>query len=126
MNYYQHHIGDFIRDTAHTSQWVTHNPFSPATLPAGAAVYVILIDGVAVYVGQSQRLRTRFYEHKFRYGYARNLITPWGVFDDSKNIIVKCKTSKRIGDWAMWEIRLIHRLKPIFNKTHMKLKQAAK
>ena len=107
------------------STWVAYNPCKPSSLPIGAAVYVVLIDGIAVYVGQSQRLRARFYEHRFRHGYAKDIITPWGDFDSEQSIIVKCKESKKIGDWAMWEIRLIHKLKPTFNKTHLKLRKIA-
>ena len=109
-----------------SSQWISCNPCRPSTLPIGAGVYVVLIDGKPVYVGQSQRLRARFYEHQFRHGFGKEIITPWGDFSNAQSIVVKCKESRRMGDWAMWEIRLIHRLKPMFNKTHLKLQRVSK
>lgn len=72
------------------------------------------------------RLRERIYAHKFRYSYAKEYILPWtDQIPTTKKLTLKCKESKKMGDWAMWEIRLIHRLKPRFNKTHMKLARAA-
>lgn len=35
-----------------------------------------------------------------------------------KCVVLKIKRSRRRGDWAMQEIRLIHRLRPEFNSQH--------
>lgn len=107
------------------SHWVTSDPFSTWKLPTCAAVYVISINGVAVYVGQSNSLRQRIQFHKFRYGYGRNMILPWCDIHDTNHVTIKYKTTKVIGDWAMWEIRLIHRLQPRYNRTLLKLKKVA-
>jgi excinuclease UvrABC nuclease subunit len=116
LNFYPHHIGD---------TWKSFDPLKPALIPANAGVYVLFLDGVPVYVGQSNNLRARIYFHKFRYGYAKDIITPWGAFSDDCKFVIKCKVSRRLGDWAMWEIRLIHKLKPKFNTTYAKIKRAA-
>lgn len=89
-------------------------------LPRCPAVYLIQIDGITVYVGQSLRLRGRIYSHKFRYGYGKNIILPWCDIDLPSEITLKYKVSKVVGDWAMWEIRLIHKLKPIYNRAYLK------
>lgn len=105
--------------------WTTYNPFKPVEIPACAGVYVVYFGEDPVYVGQSTNLRSRIYSYKFRYGYGKNIITPWGEISDGLRFVVKCKPSKRLGDWAMWEIRLIHKLKPIFNTNYLKIKRAA-
>jgi excinuclease UvrABC nuclease subunit len=87
-------------------------------LPRCAGVYAIYFDGLLVYIGQSVDIANRFSEHKFRYGYNRNIITPWINIPDTAKVIVKIKKSQRHGDWAMWEIRLIRRLSPIYNRQH--------
>ncbi len=80
-------------------------------------VYVIYFGDELVYIGQSNNIRARFARHNIRYGYAQNIITPWGDVPESVGVFAKIKPSKRLGDWAMWEIRLIHRLQPRLNKT---------
>lgn len=94
-------------------------------LPRVAGVYAIYFDGDLVYIGQSVNIGNRFSEHKFRYGYARNIITPWTDLPDHTKITVKIKKSRRRGDWAMLEIRLIYRLSPLFNRQHRQRKLAA-
>lgn len=107
------------------SSWKELNPFHPVNVPVGPGVYVFLIDGLAVYVGQSMRLRERIYCHKARHGYGKNVILPWGEVSSECSVTLKVKESRRMGDWAMWEIRLIHRLQPRFNKTHLRMLRAA-
>ena len=85
--------------------------------PAKPGVYAIYFDDEVVYIGQSNNLLARLTRHQIRYGYARNIRTPWGDLPDSVRVHCKYRISRRLGDWAMWEIRLIHRLKPRFNKT---------
>ena len=85
--------------------------------PARPGVYAIFVGGTVVYVGSSLNMKARFVGHRFRYGYARNIITPWGDFPDDGASSVTCKfrVSRRLGDWLMWEFRLIRRLQPMFN-----------
>lgn len=87
-------------------------------LPTKPGVYVIKFNNEVVYIGQSNNLRSRITRHQIRYGYARNIITPWGDVSDTTRVTCKYRVSRRLGDWAMWEIRLIDRLQPRFNKTY--------
>jgi hypothetical protein len=112
---FDHRVGD----------WRTHQPgrweaygLPSRSLPRFAGVYVVQIDGLSVYVGSSVDIANRFCEHAFRPGYRKNVITPWGDFPDSTPLTLKVRRSRRVGDWAMWEIRLIKRLRPEFNRQH--------
>lgn len=100
------------------SFWQQLNPFLRGDIPTRPGCYVIFFNGEAVYVGQSNNLRSRFSRHHFRLGYARNVHTPWGELPDNVVVTAKFKPSRRLGDWLMWEIRLINRLQPDFNRTH--------
>jgi excinuclease UvrABC nuclease subunit len=102
-------------DVMHTSLWA---------LPRAAGVYAIFFDGELVYVGQSSDLGARLVRHRFQYGYAKNIHTPWGSFPDSIKLTAKVKLSRVVGDWAMWEIRLIRRLKPRFNRVMLRARAA--
>ena len=77
-------------------------------------VYVVYGDGKIIYIGQSYDVKTRFLNHKIRYGFTNNIITPWGFY---RKIEVKIKYGVKYGDWAMIELRLIKKLRPPFNKT---------
>ena len=99
------------------SNWKKLNPCDIASVPNTPCVYCFIHKNVVVYVGSTLRFRSRFYEHNIRYGYAKNIVTPWGSFDDG-SVLLKIKPFKKYGDWAMNELRLIKKLKPIFNKTH--------
>lgn len=85
-------------------------------LPVVACCYAIYFDGQLFYIGSTNNLRNRFSGHAIRWGYAKNLITPWGEFPDDIFIHIKYKPSKKYGDWLMLEARLIRRLQPDFNK----------
>ena len=85
-------------------------------LPPVPCCYAIYFDGVLKYIGSTNNLRNRFSEHSIRYGYAKDIITPWIDVDDETKIEIKFKPSSKYGDWLMLEARLIMRLKPIFNK----------
>jgi excinuclease UvrABC nuclease subunit len=87
-------------------------------LPNSPATYVIYFNNDMVYIGSSKDIRNRFSGHGFRYGYARNIITPWHEIHDSVAITLKYKITKKMGEWSMREIRLIHKLKPLFNSHH--------
>jgi excinuclease UvrABC nuclease subunit len=93
-------------------------------LPSKPCVYAVYLDEKLVYIGQTNKLSNRFSGGRFKYGYARNLITPWGEFCEATKVSIKVKFSERYGDWAMWEIRLIHRIQPVFNRHHKKYRGA--
>ena len=81
-------------------------------LPRCPACYVIYLDGVLSYVGQASDLAKRMSSHGIRCGYGSSVMTKWGVF---KSVVIKARFSDRVGDWAMREARLIHRLSPPLN-----------
>jgi len=102
------------------SKWKEYKLFPDKDkLPNKPCVYAVYFDGELVYVGQSSSLSNRFAGHAFRYGYAKNIHTPWVDISSKVKIEIKAKFSERLGDWAMWEIRLIRRLKPIYNTHHL-------
>lgn len=87
-------------------------------LPEVAAVYAIYFDQVLVYIGSSVNVKSRIRRHNFRFGYGQNIHTPWGELPATIEVGIKIKPSRRLGDWAMSEIRLIARLRPEFNQLH--------
>lgn len=93
--------------------WVEHDPTEYSTLPDAPAVYVVLLDGQPMYVGQTTRLRQRFNNYRMRWGYGGGVLTPWGQFDGT--VSIKFSHGWRYGDWAMRELRLIRRLRPPWN-----------
>jgi excinuclease UvrABC nuclease subunit len=97
-------------------KWLAVDPFRKWALPSLPGVYVVFIEGRVAYVGQSSNIRTRFTEHNFEHGYGHDLHTPWGDFHKDTSVTMKIKLSRRLGDWTMWEVRLIATLKPYFNK----------
>src|SRR5690349_19063400 len=99
------------------SAWVKVDPMRWFDVPAKPGVYVFYVGGEVSYVGQSANLRNRISQHNVRPGFARNTITPWGTFPDTVSVGLKIRVSRRFGDWAMWELRLIKRLRPLFNGT---------
>lgn len=103
--------------------WTTYQ-FPLRNLPTCAGVYVVFFDGIAVYVGQSRNVANRFYDHSLRYGYAKNIHTPWCDLPSTTRVTVKVKRSRRYGDWAMDELRLIARIQPIYNSQHKARKRA--
>lgn len=98
-------------------KWSKYSWRDLSAMPRKPAVYAIYLDGDLCYVGQTVDLRNRFYEHKIRYGYGKNIILPWDdCVPDDTEITIKASLSVRYGDWAMRELRLIRRLRPRFNK----------
>jgi hypothetical protein len=101
------------------SKWKKFGFFPKKSIfPNKPCVYAVYFDDDLVYIGQSNSLSNRFSGHAFRYGYSKVIHTPWQDIADSTRIDIKAKFSERLGDWAMWEIRLIRRIKPIFNTHH--------
>jgi hypothetical protein len=104
-------------------RWLSY-PLFGCRLPRIAGVYAVYVDGALVYVGSSCDVANRFSEHRIRYGYANEIITPWGEYPITSQFAVKVKRSRVLGDWAMDEIRLICRLQPPFNRQHRGKKAA--
>jgi len=78
-------------------------------------VYVLLGQGIPLYVGQSTNVykRLNYGKQKVSYSYTNYLHTPWGYFLD---IGIKVRYSVTYGGWAAIELRLIKRLQPCGNK----------
>jgi hypothetical protein len=84
-------------------------------MPPLPGVYVVIVDGRVLYVGQSENIRTRVgSDHSIRC-LDGILKTPWGDFPVRDKFQIKFKISRCLGDWAMWEVRLIKRLRPECN-----------
>ena len=94
------------------TKWVRYNPTWPMSIPALPGCYVVYVDGKPVYVGQSKDVRKRIQGHGFRDSLGGSIFTPWGYF---KECYIKVRFASKYGDWAMRELRLIHRLQPAFN-----------
>ncbi len=87
-------------------------------------VYTVYGDNRIIYIGQSSSIKKRFTSYQIRlileeypnkiYSYKRS---PWGTFED---LFIKVSYSKKFGDWAMRELRLIKKLNPPFNTQHAK------
>lgn len=85
--------------------------------------YAIYCDDVLVYVGSSTNLRARCLAYGRHSRFARHpagrhipvLRFPWGI-SSYRGFYVKVKYSRRLGDWLMWEWRLIARLQPRHNR----------
>src|SRR5690242_8736790 len=98
------------------SRWITvdyFGPFNPE--PACYAIYD-KAEGL-VYIGETINMAQRINGHGFICSrYSQSLIArSWKNFRFS-DIMFKIKYSKRLGEEAMTERRLIHRLKPKLNK----------
>lgn len=105
-------------------RWKTYEifPKKPQALPKFAGVYVVFLNDQLSYIGSSIDVAKRFNNYGFRSrdGVARYSQPrfPWAPVSETTRISVKVKRSKRFGDWAMREIRLIDRLRPRFNCQH--------
>lgn len=95
------------------TRWVQLDPLTSA-LPSLPACYVVYLDGRLTYVGQTTNLRARLRRgHLINYArYSALIDTPWGF---CATVTVKARFADRYGDWAMRELRLIHRLQPSGN-----------
>lgn len=84
-------------------------------VPQQPGVYAVFINGDLLYIGSSMNVRTRLSNHALKYArYSATVHTPWGDFK-ADEWVVKYRPSRRYGDWAMVELRLIRRLCPRFN-----------
>jgi len=87
-------------------------------MPTSSGVYAVYLNHELVYIGSSNNLRNRFSGYAFRHSYGKTFITPWIEVNRDESMVVKFRETKKLGEWAMREIRLISRLKPIFNTHH--------
>lgn len=86
-------------------------------IPDQPGVYVIFDGDKVLYVGSSCKMRARLHQHGINWAhYSTCLKTPWGFFRKGN---VKFRPSRKYGDWAMVELRLIRRLRPRHNKRHI-------
>lgn len=103
------------------SEWVAYNLFEREQIKPLAGCYVIYAqepncDNAVVYVGQAADVKSRIRNHKIDcQKYSSNIYTPWKIYPPATKLTVKIKYQRLLGDYAMREIRLIHRLKPCFN-----------
>ncbi len=110
--------------SAKSDTWHTFEVEHLDSLPHRAGVYAVFVGGELVYVGQSNDLCVRFRGHNIRCGFDANIKLPWCDVPWATPVYVKVKFSRVLGDWAMWEIRLITRLKPRFNRNYVRLRAA--
>lgn len=75
-------------------------------------VYCIYVDGKLFYIGQSQSILKRTAKHRFR---PHSFYGEKSAWRNAKTVMVKVRYTEKFGDWAMREIRLINRLRPIGN-----------
>lgn len=77
-------------------------------------VYVVYEKHRIIYIGSSYDVKKRIQTHDINFSrYSNTIQTPWGKF---KKVKIKVSYTRKFGDWAMREIRLINRLKPKHNK----------
>lgn len=96
------------------SRWIYYDMNLNSNIAALPGCYVIYIDNKVAYVGSSINVRRRVNSHIQTSRYSATLKTPWGVYIDNQ-ISIKVHYILRYGDWTMRELRLINRLKPLFN-----------
>lgn len=75
----------------------------------GDCVYVVYIDGRVHYAGRTNCLYARMISHAKERGFS---------FSDPR-VTVKASLSRRYGEHAMRELRLIAKLSPAGNKNHL-------
>lgn len=106
--------------------WRTHSDPRDPAIERRPGVYVVQLNGIAVYVGQSVNVMARLRDLKRRpeYGTLERVWwvdAPKGVPNIHKLIpqtgfAIKIKYTWRCGEHLMLEYRLIRRLRPRFNK----------
>lgn len=95
--------------------WTVIDPVTRSASAARPGVYVILLCGRPVYVGQSASVRSRLMSHGIKRAPDGWTETPWGEYE-AKDITAKVCYPHQYGDWLKLEARLIRRLRPFFNR----------
>lgn len=91
-------------------KWQFDTHYRP--LPKSPACYVVYLNGNLSYIGQTSNLFKRFAQYNIRFGFGRDIITPWGSVE---SVDIKYRPTRKYGDWAMIELRLIKKLQPSQN-----------
>lgn len=81
--------------------WYTYERFD--IIPRWPCCYAVYLDGELVYIGQTENIFSRIRGHRWT---RRN----W--FQSGKKVVIKVKLSRKYGQWAMDEVRLIRKLRP--------------
>lgn len=98
------------------SRWASVDPdMHPERIPPTGGVYAVFAGRKLLYVGETENLHKRIvWGHCIRCtGYSGWITTPWGEF---QHVSVRFRVSRKYGEWAMAERRLIRRLQPQFNR----------
>ncbi len=97
-----------------TTYWCKFNINQLDEIGMCPAVYAVYHKGSLIYIGSSCRVRHRLKEHLRKssifFGLERKWPKPEGHYS------FKIKYSQKVGDWAMWELRLINKLRPSLNR----------
>lgn len=103
------------------TQWLTfYFDLELRDLESRPATYVVIGDGVVQYVGSTRNLRARM-AGRLPVGHTTGRMEDWWVqslWGDFKFLEFKVRYSTKYGDWAMRELRLIRRLRPLHNIHH--------
>lgn len=114
---FQFYPADWLR-----SRWVSFDFGNGDVFPRKPACYVVYLNGELSYIGQTVDLAKRVSAHGVRWSYGASILSNWGAH---KSVVIKAHFGVRLGDWAMREIRLIHRLQPRLNCVGAKKKRVA-
>lgn len=99
--------------------WTAFDFESNCDFPNQPGVYAIFLDGLISYIGSSVDVAARLGGYKLNWArYSNSTETPWGK--GFRKCVIKVRRSRRFGDWAMREMRLIKRLQPRFNRKGIK------
>ena len=101
------------------SQWQTISFYKLDSIPANPGVYAIYNESDLVYIGQAVDLLARMRRHRYVVLGTKEPSTRWDkdgleVYE-RKNLRVKYRLSKKVGEWLSAEFRLVSRLQPLLN-----------
>lgn len=88
-------------------QWFAFDLYD---VPEWPCCYVVYIDGEMAYIGQTENAKARFTSHRAK-GCVKGI--------DYERVTLKLKLSRHYGEWAMTELRLIKRLRPLLNRARV-------
>jgi excinuclease UvrABC nuclease subunit len=103
------------------SRWRRFDGNNLFTIPESPGVYVFLWILTPTklrpsYIGSSRNLRNRVRQHMQRKFEPMSKYRPWPDLVRDGRMVCKYKESRRLGDWLMFEARLIYQLWPEFNE----------
>ncbi len=116
------YVNDFDSQSySHNWRWFTIRDLLPVRFFPRPACYVVYLDEKLHYIGSTYNIKKRFQGYKIkpvkkRWGVGGGfnplntaVLTPWG---QCQSLFIKVRYSKKYGDWAMQELRLIRKLQP--------------